>query len=144
MSGRLNKELAILIKTSHIKCQTVNDDLYHLKITIDGPKGTPYEGGKFVIDFKIPVEYPFKPPEANFDTKIHHPNVLKDGHFCLKLLVDEWSPQTKIIDIINEISSMLKTFEFETPANIEVFCESKCDFKAFEIRAKKMTEQYAK
>lgn len=50
-------------------------DVMHLKGTFFGPPGTPYEGGTYVIDIKIPSDYPFRPPIMKFDTKIWHPNV---------------------------------------------------------------------
>lgn len=51
------------------------DDLTHLKGSFKGPSGTPYDGGTFTIDVRIPNEYPFKPPIMRFDTKVWHPNV---------------------------------------------------------------------
>lgn len=50
-------------------------DLTHLKARITGPPGTPYDGGQFVVDVKIPTEYPFRPPIMKFDTKVWHPNI---------------------------------------------------------------------
>ena len=43
--------------TSHIKASPVGngDDLTHLKGSFHGPPGTPYEGGNYIIDVKIPV-----------------------------------------------------------------------------------------
>lgn len=51
------------------------DDLTHLKGSFKGPPGTPYEGGNYIIDVKIPSDYPFRPPIMKFDTKVWHPNV---------------------------------------------------------------------
>ena len=51
------------------------DDLTHLKGSFKGPPGTPYYGGNYVIDVKIPNDYPFRPPIMKFDTKVWHPNV---------------------------------------------------------------------
>lgn len=51
------------------------EDLTHLKGSFKGPPGTPYEGGTYTIDIRIPGEYPFRPPIMQFDTKIWHPNV---------------------------------------------------------------------
>jgi len=31
---------------------------------IDGPEGTPYDGGIFTIDIVFPPEYPFKAPKV--------------------------------------------------------------------------------
>lgn len=51
------------------------EDLSHLKASFPGPPDTPYEGGTYVVDIKIPQEYPFRPPAMKFDTKLWHPNV---------------------------------------------------------------------
>jgi ubiquitin-conjugating enzyme (huntingtin interacting protein 2) len=50
-------------------------DLSHLLASFPGPPDTPYEGGTYVVDIKIPTEYPFRPPMMNFKTKLWHPNV---------------------------------------------------------------------
>jgi len=50
-------------------------DLTHLEGRFTGPPDTPYEGGQFSIDIKIPNDYPFRPPIMKFATKIWHPNV---------------------------------------------------------------------
>jgi len=49
--------------------------LTHLQGQFFGPPDTPYAGGKFFIDIRIPSDYPFKPPIMKFTTKIWHPNV---------------------------------------------------------------------
>ncbi len=50
-------------------------DLSHLLASFPGPPDTPYEGGVFLVDVKIPNDYPFKPPIMTFKTKLWHPNV---------------------------------------------------------------------
>jgi ubiquitin-conjugating enzyme (huntingtin interacting protein 2) len=76
-SKRIEHELKDLNndKLSNIKVDIVEDDLTHLKGHFNGPPDTPYEGGKFTIDIKIPSDYPFRPPTMKFETKIWHPNV---------------------------------------------------------------------
>ena len=51
------------------------DDITHLEGHFDGPPDTPYEGGKYAVDIQIPNDYPFRPPQMKFMTKIWHPNV---------------------------------------------------------------------
>lgn len=76
---RIAKEIADIQSdtTSKITANLVGngDDLTHLKGSFKGPGGTPYEGGTYVIDVRIPNDYPFKPPIMRFDTRIWHPNV---------------------------------------------------------------------
>lgn len=35
-----------------------------------GPDSSPYEGGTFLIDIRLPAEYPFEPPKMRFVTKV--------------------------------------------------------------------------
>lgn len=76
---RVAKELADITgdTDSGIFCQATDggSDLSRLKATFTGPPDTPYEGGTFIVDIKIPGEYPFKPPIMSFQTKLWHPNV---------------------------------------------------------------------
>lgn len=45
------------------------------RVTIHGPVDTPFEGGRFVVDFSPDDAYPFNPPLAVFRTPIFHPHV---------------------------------------------------------------------
>ena len=74
---RIGKELADIKgdNHSHIKVEPLGDSMTELMGCFQGPPGTPYEGGTFEVDIKIPNEYPFKPPVMRFITKIYHPNV---------------------------------------------------------------------
>lgn len=76
---RIAKEVADIHAdtTSYIHAEPVgnSEDLTHLKGSFKGPPGTPYEGGSYTIDVRIPNDYPFRPPIMKFDTKVWHPNV---------------------------------------------------------------------
>lgn len=50
-------------------------DLSVILAEIDGPSGTPFQGGKFRARLRMTAEFPEKPPAGNFVTKIFHPNV---------------------------------------------------------------------
>lgn len=59
--SRIQKELTEIErdkKTSGISAKLCGDnDLAHLCGTIAGPMGTPYEGGLFQIDIRLPGEF---------------------------------------------------------------------------------------
>jgi ubiquitin-conjugating enzyme (huntingtin interacting protein 2) len=74
-----------------IKLELVNDNFTELKGEISGPPDTPYEGGKFSLEIKVPETYPFNPPKVKFLTKIWHPNISSvTGAICLDILKDNW------------------------------------------------------
>jgi ubiquitin-conjugating enzyme (huntingtin interacting protein 2) len=88
VGSRLTKELAEVgkdDKTSGVKAVVVDpSNNRHLIGTIQGPTGTPYEGGVFEITIDIPKQYPFEPPKMKFNTRIWHPNISSQtGAICL-------------------------------------------------------------
>lgn len=48
----------------NIKVELVGDSFKELRGEIAGPPDTPYEGGKFKLEIKIPETYPFNPPQV--------------------------------------------------------------------------------
>lgn len=57
------------------------DDLFVWEALIEGPEGTPYEGGIFPAELKFPKDYPLMPPTMKFLSDIWHPN----GMCCAQL-----------------------------------------------------------
>ncbi|KAI1076660.1 ubiquitin-conjugating enzyme/RWD-like protein [Whalleya microplaca] len=96
-------------------------DMTHLKASIPGPPGTPYEGGQYIVDVVIPPEYPFRPPIMRFDTKIWHPNVSSQtGAICLDTLSSAWSPVLTIKSTLLSLQSLFESPEPKDPQDAEV------------------------
>ena len=95
-SGRIGKELkecARDAEASGCTAEAVGGDMRHLRGTIKGPEGSPFEGGIFVVDIVVTEQYPFAPPKMKFETRVWHPNVSSQtGAICLDILKNEWSP----------------------------------------------------
>jgi ubiquitin-protein ligase len=83
------------------------DDSTLWKIIMEGPAGTPYENGRWIITLKFPDNYPFKPPFVRFLIPIYHCNINNDGKICLDILRDSWSPALTARQIFNSISALL-------------------------------------
>ena len=52
-----------------------------------------------------------------FKNKIYHPNMSQDGHICLDILKDKWSPVYTIRTVILSIISLLSDPNPESPLN---------------------------
>ena len=78
----------------------VNDNIYLWRITMVGPRNTPYEDGLFTIGAWFPKDYPCHGPEFRFINKIYHLNVdFKNypGHICLGR-INEWNITGRVRD----------------------------------------------
>lgn len=106
---RLNKELVDMIKNPPSNCSagSIDDDIFHWRSTLLGPKNSPYEGGTFDMSIHFPSNYPFKPPKINFETKIYHPNINAAGSICIDILRDNWSPALTVSKVLLSICSLL-------------------------------------
>lgn len=125
---RLVKEISDIVKDTHSGITvTAPDgtsditDFTHFRGHFKGPPDTPYEGGRYEIDIKITGEYPFKPPEMRFITKIWHPNVSSQtGAICLDTLGTAWSPVLTLKSALISLQSLLSSPEPKDPQDAEV------------------------
>jgi ubiquitin-conjugating enzyme (huntingtin interacting protein 2) len=137
---RIAKELADIQSDTDSKIfaeAADGSDLSHLHASFPGPPDTPYEGGTYIVDIKIPQEYPFRPPQMFFKTKLWHPNVSSQtvsifppdhmqssdkfqGAICLDTLGSAWSPVLTIKSALLSLQSLLSTPEPKDPQDAEV------------------------
>ena len=66
---RIQREFREVVKSkeiaeSGVQLELVNDDLMELAGQVAGPPDTPYAGGKYKLEIKIPDTYPFSPPKV--------------------------------------------------------------------------------
>ena len=92
---RLQKELEKLGKEPMPGCTAklknpATQNYYEWEAFIEGPKDSPYENGIFRLTLTFPVNYPIRPPQVKFVTKIYHCNISSQGDICLDVLKDHW------------------------------------------------------
>ncbi|CAH2353507.1 ubiquitin-conjugating enzyme E2 1 [[Candida] railenensis] len=120
------------------------NDLTHLTGYFKGPPGTPYEGGLFQVDINIPNEYPFKPPQMKFLTKIYHPNISSvTGAICLDILKDAWTPILTLKNSLISLQSLLQSPEPNDPQDAEVAKQYLSNKEGFVSTATYWTKIYA-
>ena len=89
------------------RVEVVDDDPRHWTGSIEGPKGSLYEGGVFHLDIEIPETYPLKPPKMKFLTKIFHPNINDKGEISFRELCCSWTPVITIAKIMESMAVLL-------------------------------------
>lgn len=65
---RIQREFRELVADPALRTQyyieATESNVLHLKGYINGPPETPYEGGRFYLEFNVPENYPFNPPKV--------------------------------------------------------------------------------
>ena len=144
---RLQKELKDIRKNQYdfFILEDKIEDLFKWNVTLLGPENTPYEGGVFFITITFPSDYPFKPPQIRFNTKIFHPQIQQNYHseiICTSC--GRWSPALTVVKILHSLESDLKDPELIEHCNTEYYELTKGNRELYEKIAKEWTHKYAK
>lgn len=109
LSTRIVKETDKLQKECPpgISSAPTRDNPRYFKVIIQGPPGTPFEGGIFHLEMFLPEEYPMVPPKVRFLTRIYHPNIDKIGRICLDIIKDKWSPALLMTKVLLSIQILM-------------------------------------
>ncbi|XP_051700524.2 ubiquitin-conjugating enzyme E2 W isoform X2 [Oryctolagus cuniculus] len=115
LSKRLQKEL-LALQNDPPPGMTLNEKSVQNSITqwivdMEGAPGTLYEGEKFQLLFKFSSRYPFDSPQVMFtgENIPVHPHVYSNGHICLSILTEDWSPALSVQSVCLSIISMLSS-----------------------------------
>ena len=129
--GRLRVDLKELKKQAIEVC-LVNNNIFQWEVVIDGPSDTIYDGFTYTVRLNFPDDYPFKPPNIQFNPPIEHPNVAEDGVLFISNLcpfggdccplpnAQNWSPAWTAEKIVVRIIDVLKNPEFCKMMNEDV------------------------
>ncbi|KAF5295501.1 hypothetical protein FQR65_LT10489 [Abscondita terminalis] len=146
---RIKREFKEVIKSEEvakcaIKVELVNDNYTELKGEIAGPPDTPYEGGNFILEIKVPETYPFNPPKVRFITKIWHPNISSvTGAICLDILKDQWAAAMTLRTVLLSLQALLSAAEPDDPQDAVVAKQFKENAEMFNSTACHWTNVYA-
>eukprot|EP01064_Diplonema_japonicum_P003442 TRINITY_DN1221_c0_g1_i2.p1 TRINITY_DN1221_c0_g1~~TRINITY_DN1221_c0_g1_i2.p1 ORF type:complete len:152 (+),score=34.29 TRINITY_DN1221_c0_g1_i2:59-514(+) len=145
---RLGKELSELMKepVEGVSVAANETDMFKWTAQVEGPKGTPYEGGIFAVEVTIPTEYPFKAPSFQFRTVPYHPSVKQDtGDVCSEAIGtgNSWKPSIKIIDILLQVRELLCSPRPENPLEPDIAQQLATDKAAFDKAAVAATAKLA-
>jgi len=133
------------------------DDMFYWEALIEGPGGTPFEGGVFAAELKFPKDYPLSPPTMKFvGGGVWHPNVYPNGEVCISILhppgedkygyeqaSERWSPVHTVETILISVISMLSSPNDESPANIEAAKEWRDNYPSYKKKVQRIARRSA-
>jgi ubiquitin-conjugating enzyme (huntingtin interacting protein 2) len=146
---RIKREFKEVIKSEElakcsIKVDLIGDSYTELKGEIAGPPDTPYEGGIFFLEIKVPETYPFNPPKVRFMTKIWHPNISSvTGAICLDILKDQWAAAMTLRTVLLSLQALMAAAEPDDPQDAVVAKQYKEYPEIFVKTASHWTNVYA-
>ncbi|KAK3161227.1 hypothetical protein QOZ80_1BG0074160 [Eleusine coracana subsp. coracana] len=151
---RMQKEIKLLLKDpphgvslNLSEDESVLSSLSSIEARIEGPEGTVYSKGVFVLKIQIPERYPFQPPNVTFVTPIYHPNIDNGGRICLDILnlppKGAWQPSINIATVLTSIGLLLSEPNPDDGLMAEISREYKYNRQVFDANAQLWTEKYA-
>lgn len=147
--SRLKRELHLLSKEPPpgITCWQTEGLMDDLRAQILGGSGTPFEGGVFLLEIKVPERYPFEPPQIRFLTPIYHPNIDNAGRIChdaLKLPPKgAWKPSLNILTVLTSIQLLMAEPNPDDPLMADISSEFKYNKQLYLEKARKWTQKHA-
>ena len=144
---RMKTELEAAVQHCPDGCALAPEDTTDFSLwtaILTGPKGTPFAGGEFSLEIRLPHIFPQGPPEVHFRTPVYHPNINSKGLVCCNLLGDDWDPDTRLVDVLGAVKLLLAFPNPDDPLLGSVARELIQNPEAYERTAREWTRQYSR
>ncbi|KAJ3340734.1 ubiquitin-conjugating enzyme E2 S [Gonapodya sp. JEL0774] len=140
----LLKDISVLRADPPEGIHLVVDDanVADIQAWIDGPVGTPYEAGAYLVRLLLSPDHPISPPKGFFLTKIFHPNVGPGGEICVDTLKREWKKGTSVGEVLVTIKCLLIAPNPDSALNQEAGKLLLEEYDRFAQRARVFAEVY--
>jgi len=130
-------------------------DLSRWRVWVQGPEGTPFEGGIFRTTIEFPENYAMAPPTVTFVSDFFHPNVYPDGKVCISILhppghdelnpderpEERWLPTHTPVSIYNCFLTLLGEPNIYSPANLDASIMWRDNREQFLAKAKQCVQK---
>lgn len=130
---------------SNFEVTMENDSTSEFNVMLDGPKGSPYEGGVWKVHVELPESYPYKSPSIGFLNRIFHPNVDEmSGSVCLDVINQTWTPMYDLINVFEVFLPQLLLYPNPTdPLNGEAAALLMREPERYKTKIREYVQRYA-
>lgn len=144
---KLREELANLKKDPLsdlcYSIELIQNNIFNWRLTLVGPKDTPYADGIFFIKLKFPSNYPREPPEIFFLTPIYHMSVYQDGRIDKLFFECNWKDTISVREIITKLSAFFYLVLPNSPCCVDRADLYKKDREKYFSNAREYTLKFA-
>lgn len=121
---RIAREIALLAESEIPNIVFKSYDANIIQIQINGAEDTLYQNESFMLEFILSNNYPIEAPTVIFINQIPiNEHVYSNGHICMSVLYNHWSPALTIENICLCIISLLSSAKEKTkPINDDAYC----------------------
>jgi len=90
-----------------LTCVPERDNIMVWNAVIFGPDETSLQDGIFKVKLEFSREYPYEPPVVKFLSQMFHPNIDPDTGIIKVILLGDWSPAHRVVDILMNLRLLL-------------------------------------
>mmetsp|Transcript_31305 Transcript_31305/g.78558 ORF Transcript_31305/g.78558 Transcript_31305/m.78558 type:complete len:194 (+) Transcript_31305:80-661(+) len=114
------KDVSEMDKTPGIEVEfPKKENLMHFLVHVVPTDGL-YKGAKFTFTVDVPSSYPFDPPKVHCETLVYHPNIDFEGHVCLNILRQDWTPVLSLRAVLFGLLTLFLEPNPDDPLNKDV------------------------
>ena len=141
---RIQKELEEITSSTGYSI-TIPDpnNILIFQVEVIPPTGI-YTGKKFLIEFKIPEDFPFERPIVKCLTQVWHPNIDPTGAICLSLLKEGYNPTLSLTFLVIGLQYLFSSPNPEDPLNKEAANQYINNYQKFLTVANEYMSLYCK
>ncbi len=130
-------------KSDVLEVSPVADDAFAWNVILVPGEKSLYSGGCFHLNVKFPAQFPFKPPEVTFATRIYHCNVNDKGGICIDILKDQWTPALTMAKVFDALLELLDKPNPDSPLVAEIAKQYQSDKAKHDETAREWVKKYA-
>ncbi|CEL96755.1 unnamed protein product [Vitrella brassicaformis CCMP3155] len=132
---RLMREMRGLLQHPHpaVDVYPSQTDIGFWRIVMEGPDGTVYKDGTWLLYMIFPADYPNRPPELRFETPIQHANVNAYGKICHPILGRAYTTDSTVRSILENVYGLLLNPDYVDPVDSTLamaFYQGQGDYEA--------------